>query len=155
MPDWLGIHLEVVQKHSCAGSFCNFLSLASQTHYCASHPNHNHMGPGAALEFSHWQRNTLSVRHCRAAGVVGPEPLPRSLPWMSLFLTAPVAFYSTNTNNAKWLYLFIFLGMTFEFPPGTSLLNVLLLGTCWCSTLWCYLKRNGNSKLAECLFQTQ
>lgn len=30
--------------------------LASQTHYCASNPNHNHMGPWAALEFSHWQK---------------------------------------------------------------------------------------------------
>lgn len=101
MPDWLRIHLEVVQKHSCAGSVCNFLSLASQTHYCASHPNHNHMGPGAAMEFSHWQRNTLSVRHCRAAGLAGPELLLRSRPWMSLFKT-PVTSYSTN--SARWLY---------------------------------------------------
>lgn len=52
-----GSHLEVVQKHSCAGSFCTFLPLASQTHYCASHPNHNHMGPSAVLEFSHCQKH--------------------------------------------------------------------------------------------------
>lgn len=101
MPDWLRIHLEVVQKHSCAGSVCNFLSLASQAHYCASHPNHNHMGPGAAMEFSHWQRNTLSVRHSRAAVVVWPELLHRSCRWKSLFLKTPVAFYSAN--NARWL----------------------------------------------------
>lgn len=60
-PDWLSIHLEVVQKHSCAGSVCNFLLVASQTHYCASYPNHNHMGPSAALEFSHWQKHTNSA----------------------------------------------------------------------------------------------
>lgn len=58
---WPHIHLEVVQKHSCAGSFCNFLPLASQTHYCNSHPNHNHMGPSAALEFSHWQKHINSA----------------------------------------------------------------------------------------------
>lgn len=59
--DWLSIHLEVVQKQSCAGSVCNFLLVASQTHYCASYPNHNHMGPSAALEFSHWQKHTNSA----------------------------------------------------------------------------------------------
>lgn len=59
-PDWLSIHLEVVQKHSCAGSICNFLFVASQTHYCASYPNHNHMGPSAVVEFSHWWKHTNS-----------------------------------------------------------------------------------------------
>lgn len=125
MPDWLRIHLEVVQKHSCAGSVCNFLSLASQTHYCASHPNHNHMGPGAAVEFSHWQRDTLSVRRCRAAGLVGPELLTRIRSWMSLFLKTPVTFYSAN--SARWLcFISLFISaMTFAFP---SLVNVSCSG---------------------------
>ena len=70
--DWPGIHLEVVQKHSCAGSFCNFLPLASQTHYCASHPNHNHMRPGAALEFSHWQKH-INCAELPTDWMVGPS----------------------------------------------------------------------------------
>ena len=49
-----GTHLEAVQKHSCAGSFCNFLLLASQTCYCASHPKTTTTwNVDAALEFSH------------------------------------------------------------------------------------------------------
>lgn len=105
------VHLEVVQKHNCAGSFCNFLPLASQTHYCASHPNHNHMGPSAALEFSHWQKKkALTVQwldHRALAAAVIPchewassyEHLPHQ--------PAPVLSSLLNLNTCWVFYFFL------------------------------------------------
>lgn len=84
-PDWLSIHLEVVQKHSCAGSICNFLFVASQTHYCASYPNHNHMGPSAVVEFSHWRKHTNSAGAATFSVTTWASRLLWWLPWIRPF----------------------------------------------------------------------
>lgn len=110
-PDWLSIHLEVVQKHSCAGSICNFLFVVSQTHYCASYPNYNHMGHNhsAAVEFSHWRKHTNSTAAAAASSLTTwAYPLLWWLPWISLF-TAPVTVYGDRYGQLKSKPVLVYL----------------------------------------------
>lgn len=104
------------------------------------------------LTEKHIKREALQSGRGRRAWAAAPIP-----PMNESLLNGTCRFlqYKHKQRKVTLFFFTFFLAMTFEFPPGTSLLNVLLLGTCWCSTLWCYLKSNGSSKLAECLFQTQ
>lgn len=59
LTNWPGVHLEVVQKHSCAGSFCNFLpACVTNALLCLSpKPQPHGTQHSIGMEFYHWQKH--------------------------------------------------------------------------------------------------